>query len=36
MLGALAPAHVVGIINPREKANGLWLVVTAASIYALA
>jgi carbon starvation protein len=35
-LGALALAHVVGIVNPTEKVNGLWLVVAAACIYVLA
>jgi carbon starvation protein len=33
-IGALA--HVVGVINPAEKVNGLWLVVAAACIYVLA
>lgn len=36
VLGALALAHVVGVINPNEKVNGLWLVVAAACIYVLA
>lgn len=36
ILGALALAHVVGIVNPHEKVNGLWLVVAAACIYVLA
>lgn len=36
LLGALAMAHVVGVVNPDEKVNGLWLVVTAACIYVLA
>ncbi|MBX3304188.1 MAG: carbon starvation protein A [Nitrospira sp.] len=36
VLGALALAHVVGIVNPDEKVNGLWLVVAAACIYVLA
>ncbi|MBX3306987.1 MAG: carbon starvation protein A [Nitrospira sp.] len=36
LLGALALAHVVGVINPNEKVNGLWLVVAAACIYVLA
>ena len=36
ILGALALAHVVGIVNPDEKVNGLWLVVAAACIYVLA
>ncbi|MFO0732518.1 MAG: carbon starvation CstA family protein [Nitrospiraceae bacterium] len=29
-------AHVVGLVNPSEKVNGLWLVVAAACIYVLA
>ncbi len=36
VLGAFALAHVVGIVNPNEKVNGLWLVVAAACIYVLA
>ena len=36
VLGALALAHVVGVVNPNEKVNGLWLVVAAACIYVLA
>ncbi len=36
VLGAVALAFVVGFINPQEKVNGLWLVVTAACIYVLA
>ena len=36
ILGALALAHVVGVVNPNEKVNGLWLVVAAACIYVLA
>jgi carbon starvation protein len=36
ILGAVALAHVTGIINPQEKVNGLWLVVAAACIYVLA
>ena len=36
VLAAVALAHVVGIINPTEKVNGLWLVVAAACIYVLA
>jgi len=35
-LGAVALAHVVGVLNPHEKVNGLWLVVAAACIYVLA
>lgn len=36
VLGALALAHVVGVVNLNEKVNGLWLVVVAACIYVLA
>jgi carbon starvation protein len=36
VLGAVALVHVVGVINPHEKVNGLWLVVAAACIYVLA
>ncbi|MDR4467463.1 MAG: carbon starvation protein A [Nitrospira sp.] len=36
VLGALALAHVVGVVNPDEKVNGLWLVVAAACMYVLA
>ena len=36
ILGAVALAHVTGVINPHEKVNGLWLVVAAACIYVLA
>jgi carbon starvation protein len=36
ILGAVALAHVVGVVNPNEKVNGLWLVVAAACIYVLA
>ena len=36
LLGAVALAHVVGVLNPHEKVNGLWLVVAAACIYVLA
>ena len=36
ILGALALAYVVGIVNPDEKVNGFWLVVAAACIYVLA
>ena len=35
ILGAVALAHVVGVVNPNEKVNGLWLVVAAACIYVL-
>ena len=36
ILGAVALAHVVGVVNPHEKVNGLWLVVAAGCIYVLA
>jgi carbon starvation protein len=36
IFGAVALAFVVGLINPNEKVNGLWLVVAAACIYVLA
>lgn len=36
ILGAIALAHVTGLVNPHEKVNGLWLVVAAACIYVLA
>ena len=36
ILGAVALAFVTGLTNPHEKVNGLWLVVAAACIYALA
>jgi carbon starvation protein len=36
VLGAIALAFVVGLVNPQEKVNGLWLVVAAACIYVLA
>ncbi len=36
ILGAVAHAHVAGLIDPTEKVNGLWLVVAAACIYVLA
>jgi carbon starvation protein len=36
ILGALALAHVTGLVNPHEKVNGLWLVVAAACLYVLA
>ena len=36
ILAAVAFAHVVGVVNPHEKVNGLWLVVAAACIYVLA
>lgn len=35
VLGALALAHVVGVVNPSEKVNELWLVVAAVCIYVL-
>jgi carbon starvation protein len=36
ILGSVALAFVVGLVNPQEKVNGLWLVVAAACIYVLA
>jgi carbon starvation protein len=36
VLGAVSLAFVTGLVNPREKVNGLWLVVAAACIYVLA
>ena len=36
VLGSVALAFVVGLVNPQEKVNGLWLVVAAAYIYVLA
>jgi carbon starvation protein len=36
LLGACAFAHVVGVISPQEKVNGLWLVIAAACTYVLA
>src|SRR5512143_1162124 len=36
VLGSVALAFVVGLVNPQEKVNGLWLVVAAACIYVLA
>ncbi len=36
VLGSVALAFVVGLVNPNEKVNGLWLVVAAACIYVLA
>src|SRR4029078_495067 len=33
ILGSVAFAYVVGVVNPNEKVNGLWLVVAAACIY---
>src|SRR5438094_7448588 len=35
-LGSVSLAFVVGVVNPQEKVNGLWLVVAAACIYVLA
>jgi carbon starvation protein len=35
ILGAIALAQVVGLINPHEKVNGLWLVVSAGSVMAV-
>jgi carbon starvation protein len=36
ILGAVALAHVAGLVYPHEKVNGLWLVVAAACMYVLA
>ena len=36
VLGAVSLAFVTGLVNPHEKANGLWLVVAAACIHVLA
>ena len=36
ILCAWAFSHVVGLVNPQEKVNGLWLVVAAACFYVLA
>ena len=36
VLGSVALAFVIGLVNPHEKVNGLWLVVAAACIYVLA
>ena len=36
LLGSLALARVVGVVNPNEKVNGLWLVVAAGCINVLA
>ena len=30
VFGALVLAHVVGVVNPNEKVNGLWPVVAPA------
>ena len=29
VLGSVALVFVVGFVNPREKVNGLWLIVSA-------
>ena len=36
VLGSVVLAFVVGLVNPQEKVNGLWLVVASACIYVLA
>ncbi len=36
ILGSVALAFVVGLVNPQEKVNGFGLVVAAACIYVLA
>ncbi len=33
---AVAFGHVVGVVNPSEKVNGLWLIVAASCFYVLA
>jgi len=33
VLGSVALAFVVGLINPQEKVNGLWLVVAASCLF---
>jgi carbon starvation protein len=35
ILGSVSFAYVVGVVNPNEKVNGLWLVVAAACMYVL-
>ena len=35
-LCAVAFGHVVGLVNPHEKVNGLWLVIAASCFYVLA
>jgi zinc transporter ZupT len=32
VLGAVALAFVVGIVDPHKKVNGLWLVVAAGGV----
>lgn len=34
IFGAVALVYVVGVINPHEKVNGLWLVVATALLSA--
>jgi carbon starvation protein len=36
IFGAFALAQVAGFVSPKEKVNGLWLIVAAACIYLLA
>jgi carbon starvation protein len=36
VVGAIALAHVTGVLHPQENVNGLWLVVAATCIYVLA
>jgi hypothetical protein len=36
VLESVALVFVVGLVNPQENVNGLWLVVAAACIYVLA
>ena len=33
ILGSVAFAYVVGVVNPNEKVNGLWLVVAASCLF---
>lgn len=35
ILAALALAYVVGVFNPHEKVNGLWLVIAAGWVMAV-
>ncbi|MDO9117566.1 MAG: hypothetical protein Q7U39_06390 [Nitrospira sp.] len=35
VLGAVALAHVVGVVNPHEKVNGPWFIVSAALVAGL-
>ena len=33
ILGSVALAFVVGLVNPQEKVNGLWLVVGGVCLF---